>query len=107
MDFYSNDDILLTYLSQIQHNPLLYENLPRRNSILVKTDSKNGATIWAKEIFDYSTSVNLEINKSFLINDTAWSLFFTFLCYNFLAEIFDSYTPQFNGFFCRDKPIKL
>ena len=79
MDFYSNDDILLTYLSQIQHNPLLYENLPRRNSILVKTDSKNGATIWAKEIFDYSTSVNLEINKSFLINDTAWSLFFTFL----------------------------
>ena len=79
MDLYSNDDILFTYLSQIQHNPLIYENLPLNNSILVKTDSKNGVTIWAKEIFDYSTSVNLEINKSFLINDTAWSLFFTLL----------------------------
>ena len=79
MDLYSNDDILLTYLSQIQHNPLLYEHLPLNNSILVKTDSQNGETIWAKEIFDYSYSVNLEINKSFLINDTAWSLFFTLL----------------------------
>ena len=79
MDLYSNDDLLFTYQSQIQHNPLLSENLPLQNSILVKVDNKVSTTIWAKEIFDYSISVNLQINKSFLINDTAWSLFFTLL----------------------------
>ena len=79
MDLYSNDDLLLTYQSKVQHNPLLYENLPLHNSMLVKTDSKVGTTIWAKEIFDYSISVNIQINKSYLINDTAWSLFFTLL----------------------------
>ena len=79
MNLYSNDDLLLTYISQIQHNPLFFENMPKHNSILVKTDSKVGTTIWAKEIFDYSISVNLEIVKSFLINDTAWSLLFTHL----------------------------
>ena len=79
MDLYLNDDILFTYLSQIQHNPLFYEQLPLNNNILVKIDSKNGATIWAKEIFDYSFSVNFEINKSFLINDITWSLLFSLL----------------------------
>ena len=79
MDLYSNDDLLLTYKSQIQHNPLIFENLPLYINILVKTDSKVGTTIWAKEIFDYSIAINLQIGKSFLLNDTAWSLFFTLL----------------------------
>ena len=79
MDFYSNDDLLFTYQSQIQHNPLLFENLPQHINILVKTDSKVGSTIWAKEIIDYSIYLDLQIAKSFLINDTAWSLFFTLL----------------------------
>ena len=79
MDLYSNDDLLLTYKSQIQHNPLFFENMPISNSILAKTDSKVGTTIWAKEIFDHSIAIGVAIDKSFLINDTAWSLFFTLL----------------------------
>ena len=78
IDFYSNDDILFTYRSKILNNPLLSKNLSLQLSILIKADSKVGTTIWAKEIFDLSISPNLQIEKSFLINNTAWSLFFTF-----------------------------
>ena len=53
--------------------------MPLSNNILVKADSKVGTTIWAKEIFDNSIAINLQIDNSNIINDTAWSLFFTLL----------------------------
>ena len=61
MDLYSNDDLLFTYKSQILNNPNIDEYLTSNNSILVKADSKNGATIWAKEIFDYSFTDSIDI----------------------------------------------
>ena len=75
MDLYSNDDLLLTYQSHIDSNPLLSSILPKLSSIIVKVDRKIGITIWAKEILDNSISVNLEIISSFLVNDIAWNLF--------------------------------
>ena len=75
MDLYSNDDLLLTYQSHIDSNPLSSSILPKLSSIIVKVDRKIGITIWAKEILDNSISVNLEIISSFLVNDIAWNLF--------------------------------
>ena len=54
MNVYSSGDILLTYLSYIQNNPLLSTNLQSSINSLVKIDESTGKTIWAKEIIDYS-----------------------------------------------------
>ena len=72
MDLYSNDDILFTYKSNILNSPI--SSLSGNNSLIVKVDSKIGATIWAKNIIDNSISLDLQINRSFLLNDIAWSL---------------------------------
>ena len=55
MNVYSSGDILLTYLSYIQNNPLLSTNLQPSINSLVKIDGSTGKTIWAKEIIDYSS----------------------------------------------------
>ena len=75
MNIYSNEDILLTYQASFINNPLLADIAPVNNSVLVKIDSTTGTTIWAKEILNYLPNINLQINKSFLLNDTSWSLF--------------------------------
>ena len=50
MDLYSNDDILFTYKSKILNSPIL--SLSENNNLIVKVDSKNGVTVWAKTIQD-------------------------------------------------------
>ena len=55
MNVYSSGDVLLTYLSYIQNNPLLSTNLQQSINSLVKIDGSTGETIWAKEIIDYSS----------------------------------------------------
>ena len=55
MNVYSSGDVLLTYLSYIQNNPLLSMNLQLSINSLVKIDGSTGKTIWAKEIIDYSS----------------------------------------------------
>ena len=74
MNLYSNEDILLTYKTNIVNNPLLSNNLPHFITVLAKVDGTTGATVWAKQIVNYSAAQNLEIYSTFLMNDTSWSL---------------------------------
>ena len=56
------------------NNPLLANNLPGNITVLAKVDGTTGATVWAKQIVNYSAAQNLEIYSTFLMNDTSWSL---------------------------------
>ena len=79
MNIYSSGDILLTYKSYIQNNPLSNLDLPLYINSFVKIDEATGKkTIWAKEVIDYSSKKGLEIYKTFLLDDIAWSLFSNF-----------------------------
>ena len=74
IDIYSNEDLLLTYASQILNNPLDNSDIPKNASSLVRIDSISGKTIWAKQLINYFDLYYFEMIKSTIVNDVIWWL---------------------------------
>ena len=73
MDLFSNDDILLTYKLITLNDP---NNVSMDTSVssLVRVDCITGKTLWAKKLYYNVDKVYFNIIKTFIINDTVWSL---------------------------------
>ena len=74
IDIYSNEDLLLTYTSQILNNPLNNPDIPQNVNSLVRIDSITGKTIWAKQLINHFDLYYFEMIKSTIINDVIWWL---------------------------------
>ena len=73
MDLFSNDDILLTY-NLITINDPNNASIDASVSSLVRVDYITGKTLWAKILYYNVDKVYFDIIKTFIINDTVWSL---------------------------------
>ena len=73
MNLFSNDDILLTY-NLITINDPNNVSIDTSVSSLVRVDYITGKTLWAKKLFYYADKVYFNVIKTFIINDTVWSL---------------------------------
>ena len=73
MNLFSNDDILLTY-KLITINDPNNASIDASVSSLVRMDCITGKTLWAKKLYYNVDQVYFNILKTFIINDTVWSL---------------------------------
>ena len=74
IDIYSNEDLLLTYDSQISNNPLNNSDIPQSVNSLVRIDSLTGKTIWAKQLINHFDLYFFDLFKTTIIDDVIWCL---------------------------------
>ena len=73
MNLFSNDDILLTY-NLITINDPNDKSLQSKVTALVRVDCITGKTLWAKKLYYNVDLMYFVIVKTFIINDTVWTL---------------------------------